>query len=119
MQNDVHSPPDHDLFIDDADDGSGLDESSGSGWGAGPGPDDEDGRAGSGDLPNGPPDDEDYGPTTHKAEATEHTPVVETITSKAEEPDYTDISRQPDLDIQDLDPSLPIDPRQFDGLIRE
>ncbi|XP_050555126.1 syndecan isoform X4 [Spodoptera frugiperda] len=46
IQNDVHSPPDHDLFIDAADDGSGLDtdESSGSGWGAGPGPDDEDGR---------------------------------------------------------------------------
>ncbi|XP_049692257.1 syndecan isoform X4 [Helicoverpa armigera] len=46
IQNDVHSPQDPDLFIDNADDGSGLDtdESSGSGWGAGPGPDDEDGR---------------------------------------------------------------------------
>ncbi|XP_075992902.1 syndecan isoform X4 [Anticarsia gemmatalis] len=59
VQNDVHSPPDHELFIDDADDGSGLDadESSGSGWGAGPGPDDEDGRAGSANSGSRPRED--------------------------------------------------------------
>lgn len=119
VQNDVHSSPGHELFIDDADDGSGLDadESSGSGWGSGPGPDDEDGRAGSGDLPIGPPDDEDFATTTHKAEATERI-ITETETPKPDDSDYIDVPEQPESpEVPNVDPILPIDPRQFDVLI--
>ncbi|KAJ8736593.1 hypothetical protein PYW08_007249 [Mythimna loreyi] len=122
IQNDVHSPPDHDLFVDPdaADDGSGIDpdESSGSGWGAGPGPDDEDGR-GSGEEPNAPPDDEDYGSTTTNREDIERTIVDTSITPEITEPDDIDIPEQPEetpiipkvespLQIP-TDPSRPID----------
>ncbi|XP_075992888.1 syndecan isoform X2 [Anticarsia gemmatalis] len=114
VQNDVHSPPDHELFIDDADDGSGLDadESSGSGWGAGPGPDDEDGRAGSGDPPNGPPDDEDYATTTKAAET--ESSILDFDTPRPEETDEIVIPEQPDIpSASEFDPILPLDPRQF------
>ncbi|XP_026731656.1 syndecan isoform X1 [Trichoplusia ni] len=123
VQNDVHSPPDPDLFIDAADDGSGLDtdESSGSGWGAGPGPDDEDGR-GSGDEPNGPPDDEDYGSTTTGKDETGRT-IVDTpiITSENPDSDDIDIPEQPDETpvVPKVDTPLqtPTDPRPIDELI--
>ncbi|XP_022821881.1 syndecan isoform X1 [Spodoptera litura] len=121
IQNDVHSPPDHDLFIDAADDGSGLDtdESSGSGWGAGPGPDDEDGR-GSGDEPNGPPDDEDYGSTTIGSEETERTIIETPITPEKSEPDDIDIPEQtepPVVTKVNIPLQLPTDPRNIDVLI--
>ncbi|CAH0694984.1 unnamed protein product [Spodoptera exigua] len=121
IQNDVHSPPDHDLFIDAADDGSGLDtdESSGSGWGAGPGPDDEDGR-GSGDEPNGPPDDEDYGSTTIGSEETERTIIETPITPDNSEPDDIDIPEQtepPVVTKVNIPLQLPTDPRNIDVLI--
>ncbi|XP_035451474.1 syndecan isoform X2 [Spodoptera frugiperda] len=121
IQNDVHSPPDHDLFIDAADDGSGLDtdESSGSGWGAGPGPDDEDGR-GSGDEPNGPPDDEDYGSTTVGSEETERTIIETPIVPEKSEPDDIDIPEQtepPVVNKVNIPLQLPTDPRNIDVLI--
>ncbi|KAJ8735321.1 hypothetical protein PYW07_006941 [Mythimna separata] len=128
IQNDVHSPPDHELFVDPdaADDGSGLDpdESSGSGWGAGPGPDDEDGR-GSGDEPNAPPDDEDYGSTTTNREETERT-IIDTridtpITPEITETDDIDIPEQPEAPIipkVDSPLQIPTDPsRPIDVLI--
>lgn len=121
IQNDVHSAPDHELFVDPdaADDGSGIDpdESSGSGWGAGPGPDDEDGR-GSGDEPNAPPDDEDYGSTTTNREETERTIIDPPITPEITETDDIDIPEQPETPIVPkvdfplqipTDPSKPID----------
>ncbi|XP_022821882.1 syndecan isoform X2 [Spodoptera litura] len=94
IQNDVHSPPDHDLFIDAADDGSGLDtdESSGSGWGAGPGPDDEDGR-GSANTRNKPGE----GTSEEGRGAGEEQPS---------RPDQTDIS----ISGEDLVPSVDQEP---------
>lgn len=124
VQNDVHSPPDHDLFIDAADDGSGLDtdESSGSGWGAGPGPDDEDGR-GSGDEPNGPPDDEDYGTSITGGDETERTILETPNTSETPETDDIDIPELPEeppiVPKVETPLQIPTDPRQIDVLICE
>ncbi|CAB3239681.1 unnamed protein product [Arctia plantaginis] len=118
VQNDVQSQ-DRDLFIDDADDGSGLDadESSGSGWGAGgPGLDDEDGRPGSGELPNGPPDDEDYGTPTQKTKGTEST-LITIGTPRPEETDYVD-PEQPEIpDVPNADPIPSVDSNQLNEII--
>lgn len=121
IQNDVHSPQDPDLFIDTADDGSGLDtdESSGSGWGAGPGPDDEDGR-GSGEEPFGPPDDEDYGITTTDKDETERTIVETAITPESPDSDDIDIPEPTEAPVvPEVEPPLqtPTDPKPIDVLI--
>lgn len=82
-QHDDPLASDKDLFIDDDGSGVEIDESSGSGWGPGPGPDDEDGRAGSGDAPKGPEDDEDFTPRT----TTEQSEPGDFETDYSEEPE--------------------------------